>query len=244
MCVRGNMTPLEWENDFFSVASARLTLDPHGEVVTQALLNAYPLVQAKLATSETQARDQLASLGFVLAEGEIDLQLSLTPGNTMAEECGEQPLWQQAQQQHIGALRTVAEQVFTLSRFRPPWYQAQDNGRLYTEWVHKAVLGTYDHCCLLAIDEQGVMEGFVTLRHGEPGEARVGLLAVCPEHHGKGIGTKLIGIATHWCRQHQINQVRIATQISNIQALRLYIRCGALPVSSSYWFYRGYHDSI
>ncbi|MGL6149220.1 MAG: dTDP-4-amino-4,6-dideoxy-D-galactose acyltransferase, partial [Plesiomonas sp.] len=42
----------------------------------------------------------------------------------------------------------------------------------------------------------------------------------------------------HWCLARGIHTLRIATQVGNLAALRLYIRSGATIVDTAYWFYR------
>ncbi|MEG1691292.1 MAG: dTDP-4-amino-4,6-dideoxy-D-galactose acyltransferase, partial [Hafnia sp.] len=131
-----------------------------------------------------------------------------------------------------------AAQAFALSRFRAPWYQAGDSARFYAEWVEKAVLGTFDHQCLLVLNTQMKPAGFVTLRALANGEARIGLLAVAPEAAGLGIGKQLMQLAQNWCRDNNLSCLHVATQTGNIPALRLYIRSGAVIESSAYWLYR------
>lgn len=46
------------------------------------------------------------------------------------------------------------------------------------------------------------------------------------------------------CRQQGMQRLRVATQVGNIAALRLYQRQGAVIESTAYWLYRGRHDSI
>lgn len=48
----------------------------------------------------------------------------------------------------------------------------------------KSVLGTFDDSCLLTMDRENKVTGFVTLRRISESEARVGLLAVMPNRTG------------------------------------------------------------
>ena len=50
--------------------------------------------------------------------------------------------------------------------------------------------------------------------------------------------------AADWARVRQLAQLRVATQLSNLTAMRLYLRSGARLDSTAYWFYRKGHDSI
>lgn len=125
-----------------------------------------------------------------------------------------------------------------MSRFRTPWYQPQDSGRFYAEWVEKAVYGTFDHACLLALDDTGAPQGFVTLRALAEGGARIGLLAVDRAASRCGVGRRLVAQAQAWCHAQQLSRLSVATQVGNLAAQRLYLGCGARVDATAYWLYR------
>ncbi|MDX8000556.1 dTDP-4-amino-4,6-dideoxy-D-galactose acyltransferase [Xenorhabdus sp. Reich] len=241
MSIHANLEPLTWDSQFFGLSTARLHLLPEDSLeaatITAAQLDEYALVQAKVPAQHTAIIDGLSALGFSLVEGEADLLLSIGSGNITESHARQELIF--AKLQDIPALTAIAARVFTASRFRAPWYQPDDSGRFYATWVEKAVLGTFDHECLLINDEHGQMMGFVTLRDLGGHEARIGLLAAVPGSHQQGIGNKLMSAAQQWCHHHQIQRLRVATQISNIAALRLYTRRGAIIESTAYWLYRG-----
>jgi len=239
MSVHANIEPLGWESEFFHLNSAKLHFDDAAPVVGKAELNAFTLVQAKIPAQRLDLADALAGLGFRLVEGEVDFALVVG-----TESASSLPAIRIAQPDDIPLLRQAAVSVFAASRFRAPWYGPQDSGRFYATWVEKAVQGTFDHQCSLALGSDGEPEGFVSLRDIGQQEARIGLLAAFPNAQGKGTGSRLMAAAVDWCRQQRLQRLRIATQISNIAAIRLYQRHGATIESTAYWFYRGLHDSI
>ncbi|MEQ1963807.1 dTDP-4-amino-4,6-dideoxy-D-galactose acyltransferase [Xenorhabdus khoisanae] len=237
MFIHANLEPLIWDSQFFGLSTARLNFSPEAAALTTVQLDEYALVQAKVPAQQTSIIDGLSALGFALVEGEVDLLLSIDAGDDADIHTGQELI--SAKRQNIPELKSVASHVFKDSRFRKPWYQSDDSGRFYATWVEKAVLGTFDHECLLINDEHGKMMGFVTLRDIGSHEARIGLLAAVPGNHHQGIGKKLMSAAQQWCQNHQIQRLRVATQISNITALRLYTRRGAIIESTAYWLYRG-----
>lgn len=241
MHVRASIEPLAWETEFFSLNSAKLSFATAAPILAEADLNAYALVQAKIPAHQTAWADGLARLGFQLVEGEVDLVLNIGTECASSQSVPPRAI-RPAVPGDIPALRAAAAKVFTASRFRAPWYDVHDSGRFYAMWIEKAVLGTFDHQCLLALDEAGQPEGFVSLRDIGGQEARIGLLAAFPGASGKGIGSRLMAAAIAECRSLQ--RLRVATQIGNIAALRLYQRQGAAIESTSYWLYRGKHDPI
>ncbi|MCX8959016.1 dTDP-4-amino-4,6-dideoxy-D-galactose acyltransferase [Erwinia psidii] len=229
--VRGHLTPLGWENAFFKVNSALLHLDTHQTAIEDAQLQAFQRVQVKVLSQQTAELDALNRLGFRLVEGEAELVLGI---NTAGRPDGIRI----AKKEHIPALREAASEAFAYSRFRSPWYQPGDSGRFYAQWVENAVLGTFDHQCLLAVNAPGDLQGFVSLRELSDGSARIGLLATLPHAQGLGVGQRMVAAAIDWCRARRLNRLHVATQMGNLPALRLYLRCGGVIERTAYWLYR------
>ncbi|AOF01708.1 TDP-D-fucosamine acetyltransferase [Serratia surfactantfaciens] len=240
MRVHASIEPLYWESDFFQLDSAKLHFDSSAAPVAEADLDAYTLVQAKIPADRLKWADALSTLGFRLVEGEVDLAMNVAPENTTVDAVAVRL----AVPEDIPSLRAVAGEVFAASRFRAPWYDRADSGRFYAAWIEKAVLGTFDHQCLMVLNNQGQPEGFVSLRDIGGQDMRIGLLAAFPGASGRGIGTRLMAAAIAESRRQGMQRLRVATQISNIAALRLYQRQGAVIESTAYWLYRGKHDSI
>lgn len=253
-----------WESDFFGLKTAKLSIATEDEIKqnhdnSQASfapyetlsLNDFDLLQCKIPMYRTDLLDSLSSYGFQLVEGEIDLAFDLSGLNKLEKDTSllDQTIEPQvftgaskAEAQQISELRNIATQVFSASRFRAPWYHISDSGRFYAEWIEKAVLGTFDHCCLVVnFVETGELAGFVTLRRLGAQEARIGLLAAVPSNNQnkpKGIGKALIDAAKSWCIDEGVSTLRIATQSSNLPALKRYIHEGANIQTTSYWMYK------
>lgn len=232
MSLCGTLEPLEWESEFFGLCTAKLHIDPAAVAVTEPAFAAYARVQVKVNADDAQILDTLQARGFQLVEGEIDL--CITPGGTTPSPVDVKT----ATGSDISAISAAAGAAFRLSRFRPPWYQPQDSERFYARWAEKAVLGTFDHLCLLIKSSSGETQGFVTLRQTAQGAARIGLLAVLPEWQGHGVGKQLMTAAKQWCVANSVSRLYVATQTSNLAALNLYIASGGKISRSAYWLYR------
>lgn len=224
------LKPLAWENAFFVHNSALLELQGETLLLPERL-DDYDLVQVKLPAQQSAELDAVNALGFQLVEAEVDCVLGIAA-------TGRPEGVRIARPEHIPALRQMAAEAFSFSRFRTPWFAAGDSGRLYAEWAEKAVLGTFDHQCLLAVDQQGAMQGFVSLRELADGSARIGLLAVLPAAQGLGVGQRLMAAASDWSRARRLERLHVATQLGNLAALRLYLRCGGVIERTAYWLYR------
>lgn len=230
MPVHASINPLQWENTFFQRQSGLIEFG--GDTpLSEALFAGYDLVQAKVLSQQTAELDALTALGFRLVEGEADFVLGVS-------SAGRPEGIRIARKEHIPALRDAAAEAFTQSRFRMPWYQPGDSGRFYAQWIENAVLGAFDHQCLLAVDAQGTLQGFVSLRELPDGGARIGLLATLPAAQGLGVGQRMIEAASDWCRARRLTRLHVATQLGNLPALRLYHRCGGVIERTAWWLYR------
>ncbi|MEC5343721.1 dTDP-4-amino-4,6-dideoxy-D-galactose acyltransferase [Brenneria populi] len=232
--VYAGIDPLDWESRFFNLASGKLNFSADAPPLTPERLNRFALTQAKVAADNMPLADALADFGFRLVEGEVDLCLTLEE----APQADAPSYLRIADGDDIPALRASAARVFTLSRFRPPWYRPADSGRFYAQWVENAVRGVFDHQCLLVENAAGQPQGWVTLRRLSAAEVRIGLLAVWPGAAARGIGAQLMAAAEMWCRRQGVRRLRVATQVGNVAALRLYLRRGARVESTAYWLYR------
>lgn len=235
MSVFVKISPLAWESQFFGLNSARL--DFAGDLpLAVAVQHPCALLQIKIPAEQHEIIDAVNQHGFQLVEGEADLVLNI-------KRTERQTGVRIAREAQIPALREAAAQAFRQSRFRAPWYANEASGRFYAQWIENAVRGTFDHQCLIACDEAGTLQGFVSLREVD-GDARIGLLAVLPAAQGSGVGQRLMLAAADWGRVRQLERLRVATQLSNLTAMRLYLRSGARLESTAYWFYRKGHDPI
>jgi len=224
MQLRGELQPLDWESQFFSLPTAIVRLADNAPLLAADDLAPWQRVQAKIPATRADWLDALQQQGFRLVEGEVDLAIAVTqhacPGAEIATE------------QDIPALRQLAAQAFAQSRFRTPWYAPDDSGRFYAQWIENAVKGSFDHLCLVFRAPDGAIQGFVSLRKLNDTEARIGLLA------GRGMGERLMQAALCWAQQQQLSTLRVATQMGNTAALKRYIASGGNIETTAYWLYR------
>lgn len=225
MIIRASIEPLSWENTFFGVSSAIVRISPDAPLLTPEALQPWSRVQAKISASCADELDALQALGFSLVEGEVDLALSVA---NVSDDGGAEV----AQRADIPALRQLASEAFSQSRFRAPWYAPDASARFYAQWIENAVLGTFDHQCLVLRATGGEIRGYVSLRELNDADARIGLLA------GRGAGAELMQAALSWAQSRGKTTLRVATQMGNTAALKRYIASGANVDATAYWLYR------
>lgn len=136
MHVHANIESLSWESEFFRLNSAKLYFNETAERLTEADLNAFERVQAKVPAHRLELVDALSALGFRLVEGEVKLSLNIAAEPT-ATQTAPLPGVRMATPKDIPQLRTSAAKVFATSRFRAPWYDSADCARFYAVWIEK-----------------------------------------------------------------------------------------------------------
>lgn len=232
-----NVERNQWESDFFGRAIYRIEQSQNSFESDISFSSNLPqgLLQAKVATSNWQAIHYLQQQQFQLIETEITFRLDLAKIVVDRTACN----YRLATEQDLAQLHWVREQ-FPQTRFRLPYFAAQENQRFYQQWLENAIAGTFDDLCLLIVENE-VPKGVVSLRLVER-SARIGLLAVSPEFQGMGIGKKLLYSAATFLQEtysdQKIECLLISTQLSNQPAMRLYQSFGATLCQSVYWFYR------
>lgn len=203
-----NIVPNQWLSDFF------------GREIREIKVAAEDVEQIRLVQQQ----------GFQFVEGELDFCLSLAnfPLKVVAYEI--------ATEADIQELQLLFGTAFLSSRFRVPWFSVEENQRFYQTWIANAVNAKFDDLCLLLRATNGQIQGGISLRIREK-QARVGLLAVSPLFRRQGIASQLLQAAMTWVQQQGITTLSVATQMSNVNAIRLYQKFGASLRNASYWFY-------
>jgi dTDP-4-amino-4,6-dideoxy-D-galactose acyltransferase len=105
------------------------------------------------------------------------------------------------------------------SRFNTdPNFKNGEFQKLYQVWIQKAV----DEKQVLIADE---ISGFVTYEVSEAA-AQIGLIAVDPQHRGKGLAKRLVKAAEKYAFQDGAHALSIGTQQTNLPSCNLYQKLG------------------
>jgi dTDP-4-amino-4,6-dideoxy-D-galactose acyltransferase len=229
----GYIDILDWESSFFKRKIALFSFNENGEKIEDNILQAYDLVQSKIKCCHYNFLDILQSKGFALAETEIVCFYN----NLKALD--KRPDYRYAQKHDIDKVLALSSGLFSRNtRFRSPWFTIAEKNNFYNKWLINAILGKFDDKCMLIEDKKKII-GFITIRFLDKKTARIGLVGVDLKYRQQGIGYKLISIAKHECRQNNINNMYVSTQISNIGAMHLYEITGASIIETNYWLYYG-----
>ncbi len=91
---------------------------------------------------------------------------------------------------------------------------------MYIRWVEKSLSGEMADA-VFGIYNNTQLSGMLTIKASDK-TAQIGLIAVDGRHRGHGIGKQLILTAENWCIDHQIEELRVATQLMNQDACKFY----------------------
>lgn len=151
------------------------------------------------------------------------------------------------QQTHIGDSNVIdfsahhsIEQLYRLayesgkySRFKLDSRIGTDNfKKLYRLWVDNSVNGQFADK-VLVYDAHGTIAGFVSYVVRDD-IGYIGLIAVSPDHQGKGIGRKLLHAVEGHLLSRSIYELRIPTQAVNISACEFYRKLGYQIIDNQY----------
>jgi len=223
---------LEWDSRFFGFSIAHLptpaieSYDPK-LLCSLAHKEGVALVQACVSSSRFDLISILESDGFRFVEIKVSLHRSPSIGCTSVRL---------AKEADLPALKNLAKTSFRIGRFFVPPFDPMNAGRFYSEWVGKAVAGTFDDFCLVS-ETGGEPSGFITLKYGTV-SAQIGLLAVDSKFHHCGVGTNLLKTAESLSKSKGYDDITVVTQGHNYPALKFYQSAGYCVQSTEIWLYK------
>ncbi|PNH97541.1 WavS [Vibrio diazotrophicus] len=137
---------------------------------------------------------------------------------------------------NLPAVQNLTDGLYLSSRFKSPWFTEEEKEGFYREWLKKAVLGQFDDLCMIKRVD-GNIAGFVTVRVDND-DASIGLIGVLPEYQALGLGRALIQCAESYAVEKGCKNLSVATQLSNLSAMNLYMKSGYSLQQTAYWFYK------
>lgn len=223
------ITKLNWESDFFGFGIASLTDRIPSNLNRLINLHKIKLTWSLLDIGNTKRINRLQDMGFSF----IDLKVTFAIKTSLGKAKGVR----KAVAADISELRTIASQSFINdSRFNCKGFGKKKVQEFYSLWAEKAVKGTFDDCCLVAISKKKIA-GFVTCRKvGE--EAVIGLIAVEDNCRGLGIGSSLLTGCLDWAYRDGASLINVATEGKNLVAQNFYIKNGFQIKKIEGWYYK------
>lgn len=192
------------------------------------------LLQAKVPSTDVVWRDALEQAGFQHIEQEVQFCFTLSVPSVLSLPPSRIRV---ADEHDLAELSQLCGQAFRQSRFRPPYFSLAEQQRFYQTWIEHAIDGQFDHLCFIERNDQGQLNGTISLRRVEKG-VRIGLLAVDTACQRQGVAHRLLNEAKRWSIEQGADRLWVCTQRSNHAAIACYLAEGAQQCDSQDWFYR------
>jgi dTDP-4-amino-4,6-dideoxy-D-galactose acyltransferase len=137
----------------------------------------------------------------------------------------------------ISALRAIAKHSHRASRFYyDPHFSKALCDLLYETWIEQSCMD--DAHTVLVAEDEGQPIGYTSCYFDKQHSGHIGLVGVAAAARGRGIGLALLVESLRWLAAHGAHRASVVTQVRNIQAQRLYQRCGFLTRSVQLWYHR------
>lgn len=227
---------LNWDSDFFGRRIGRVIVD---EAVDEAELanmlkewgKEYDLLYVFCSKPLTNAA---SILGMKLVDEKVVYAGKVTIPVTLSDD-----IMPYDSTILTPALECLAWVSAGHSRYKTDERFGEDYKRLYTRWIENSINGQMADVVLCHYNGTE-LDGMLTLQLKD-GYGDIGLVAVDPACHSKGIGTQLMQYAYAWLLQRQVEMLHVATQRSNVQACRYYEKQGMEVYSLTYVYHYWTH---
>ncbi|MEJ6061462.1 hypothetical protein [Aliivibrio salmonicida] len=140
-----------WDSNFFKKPIYDIDLNGKSSIdILKDDNNTNCLITTKIKNQDSYKINELCELGYSYCEGELDFIKQIQPTeSTILSNTNITP----AIPQDLPELNDIIDNLYEYSRFKSPWFSQQEKIRFYTEWVKKAVHGTFDDICYLLKDK-------------------------------------------------------------------------------------------
>jgi ribosomal protein S18 acetylase RimI-like enzyme len=174
----------------------------------------------------------------------VDIRVTLDCPPTRGPAASDSPCRvRTATERDIPGLRNIARMSYRDSRF---YYDGNFAvslcDSLYQVWIDKSCQGWAEK--VLVAEEGGKPLGYVSCHLTGSRTGKIGLLGISEKARGRGLGRKLVHEALGWFANQQVESVSVVTQGRNVQAQRLYQRCGFVTRSVELWFHKWFPEKL
>jgi dTDP-4-amino-4,6-dideoxy-D-galactose acyltransferase len=186
--------------------------------------------------AETLRQAHLA--GFQFVDVRVDLEMD---GDLLPAKSGMDSEIRRVVREEVEHIQQIARKAHHDTRFfKDLNFDRLKCENLYARWVHRDfesgnVLGYFPK----NREDAG---GYVTLAMESPGCARIGLIALEEALRGQGVGSQLLDAALRSAVEIGAENIRVATQGTNVPALKLYEKAGFRVRDVKIWFHKWFSN--
>ena len=229
----GRWRRLVWDSDFFGFGIGRIELPACDREVLAAIHQEARQQTVELLYWPTMDDQATTSVAIGYGARLVDRKTVFERG---LDDVAEATALPEPRGEERDRLLEMAPLAGVCSRFAcDPRLPVGSMPRLYRRWMERSLDGVAADV-VLCYRWAGELAGFVTVTCSDQ-IATIGLVAVDPEHRGKGIGGELVRGAEAWAAAQGGRCMRIVTQEDNEAACRLYRRLGYRRCSVVPWYH-------
>ncbi|PKG75874.1 hypothetical protein CXF86_04745 [Shewanella sp. GutCb] len=216
----------DWDSCFFSKNIWELELGENSDKIQSKS----GLIVSKVKADSYEDINKLNSYNFKYCEGELDFEFMLSDKDLLRQSLTV------ATKSQLTEIIDSAKDLYAYSRFREPWFTVAEREAFYSEWLTNSLLYEFEDLFLLDIKDNE-LRGFVTLKF-DADIARIGLIGVAEKHQQKGVGRRLLDGVKLESAKRGFFKIKVATQLSNKNAVKLYQRNDFQLTDTFLWFYK------
>jgi dTDP-4-amino-4,6-dideoxy-D-galactose acyltransferase len=186
--------------------------------------------------AETLRQAHLA--GFQFVDVRVDLEMD---GDLLPAKSGMDSEIRRVVREEVEHIQQIARKAHHDTRFfKDLNFDRLKCENLYARWVQRDfesgnVLGYFPK----NREDAG---GYVTLAMESPGCPRIGLIALEEALRGQGLGSQLLDAALRTAVEMHAESIRVATQGTNVPALKLYEKAGFRVRDVKIWFHKWFSN--
>ena len=233
-------TLLEWDSRFWGfpvgrVNSSRLSVESLARVLDWCERFSIECLYFSADGSDKQTLSLAAEGGFHFVDMRIELEKR--SGNVLIPQ-HEFLSIRIATEADSQTLKYLASQSFEDTRFfKDRNFDPLRSRVLYEKWIEKDLLEN-DILIYTPSEDENDIFGFISCSVNALKKGRIGLLAVQPSLRGKGVARNLLTASDLFFGKREVTSIAVATQASNVAAIRLYEGAGFMTRETRVWFHR------
>lgn len=224
-------TALDWDSEVLEVRAGRLVSFPiEGARLERSIQTQdFEFVCCRVPADDFRRIGLLQEAGFRMVDGLVTLAFDLTWQKILGVGGGSCRI-RRAIPGDLPNLQALARVSFEFDRFHAdPRISQESADQIRVAWIENSSRGRETIWC--AVWKKDLV-GFITHVDGA-----IGLLGVHPDFRRQGVGSALVEMILRRSRG-LVETIETSTQISNIPALRLYLKMGFKPVRSEVTFHK------
>jgi dTDP-4-amino-4,6-dideoxy-D-galactose acyltransferase len=179
--------------------------------------------------------------GFAYVDTRVDLQVSVSARET--GESGANLCFRTARADDLPVLCSIARRAHIDTRFfKDSNFPKDQAAELYAKWLERDLA---EHAVLIACapNSPSPALGYISCQSADQDFGRIGLVGVAEAARNRGVGRALLAVGLQHFRDAGKPIVHVATQATNVPAMRLYESAGFKTQDVRIWFHRWFEPA-